>query len=94
MKAWEETWTSVLWMHDHNQDPLYNVEAGDDDLVADAMGNKGRVDLIVAAPEMARMLLSAATPGHGDYVCIPRANIEAVLRKAGVIADKETRHDG
>lgn len=91
MRPWKEEWEAVM----SSDGPIGVVRfpgGWNVDLTGGGRNpeSEERAQLAAIAPEMARMLLEAATPGHGDYVCIPRMRIEAVLRKAGVIgADKE-----
>jgi hypothetical protein len=79
MKTHEETWTRVLWMHDHNQDPIYGIESDaipkkvDDHFCEFSAGEHARSQLAAAAPEMARLLLDVQwTPtGYDHEPCCP-----------------------
>jgi hypothetical protein len=75
MKTHEETWTRVLWMHDHNQEPIYGIESDaipkkvDDHFCEFSAGEYARSQLAAAAPEMARELLRREwfSSEQGDY---------------------------
>jgi hypothetical protein len=90
MKPWEETWTRVLWLHDHNQDPIFGIES---DAIPKKVaghfcefdgGEHARSQLATAAPEMARVLLRLHKGEMVSSGCVTEA-----LRSAGVIPSFE-----
>ena len=100
MKPWEETWTPTIWMHDHNQDPLWALETNHAPPKAGVIevpfcefeANMGdHAKLAAAAPEMARLLLELHDEHRLGSSHIPHSRtIAAVLRKAGVLEPGDT----
>jgi hypothetical protein len=105
MKIHEETWTRVLWMHDHNQEPIYGIESDaipkkvDDHFCEFSAGEHARSQLAAAAPEMARLLLEfydRACPSincngpFDDGTHDATCEVRIVLVKAGVLPSGDT----
>jgi hypothetical protein len=92
MKPHEETWTRVLWMHDHNQEPIYGIESDaipkkvDDHFCEFSAGEHARSQLAAAAPEMARLLRACLDRlSDTSYPDPMLDDIRAVLKKAGAL---------
>ena len=98
MKAYEENWGHLIWMHDHNQRPIWAVDSANNKRPGTAPGalfefndpdERDAAMLAAAAPDMARLLLPGAV-GQGTHFCIPRDALIAVLVKAGVLKGSDT----
>lgn len=96
MKPWEETWTRVLWMHDHNQDPIFGIESDaiqkgvDDHFCEFDAGEHARSQLATAAPEMARALVEVLASMRRTMPSQIEEQCDAALRKAGVPVPSDT----